>query len=264
MISYGEIHEDHLDRSWISRLDPGIRILCALSFLVFVLLAKGFLALLVLAFSIALFGLFSRCSPGSVLRTLKPFLWLVVVTFFLNLFLTPGRVLLKSWGLTLTYDGLVRGGLLSLKLVFMISVAHILLLTTPANELTDGLVRLLSPLRLLRVPVSEIGVVSTLTLRLIPGIREEATRIFSAQRARGAFGRGLVAKARGTLPMVAPLLSSCLQRGERLSRALQSRGYRPEVRSTSRGVSLGDYLTLGAVWLIGFLSMWVGLGVGRH
>ncbi len=262
VIGYGEIHDEVSARSWVSRLDSRAKILCVLSFLIFILLARGFPALIVLALSIGFFGLFSRCSPTSILRALKPFLWLVAVTFLLNALFTPGRVLLKFWGLTLTYDGLTRGGSLALKLVFMISVAHILLLTTPARELTDGLVRLLSPLRVLRLPVSEIGMVSTLTLKLIPGIREEARRIFSAQKARGAFGRGIVARAKGMLPMVVPLLSSCLQRGVRLSRALESRGYEPEVRSSPKGLNLGDCLTLGAVWLAGSLSVWMGLRAG--
>lgn len=263
VISHGEVYQDSSTRSWVSRVDPRIKIVCIVSFLVFIVLARGPSSLAILTLSVILFLPLSRCSFRSILRSLRPFLWLVGVTFLLNLFLTPGRVLVQFWSWSLTYDGLTRGALLSWKLILMISAAHILLLTAHPTELTDGLTGLLFPLRRLRLPVGEIAMVSALTLRLIPGIGEEAKRIFSSQRARGAFGGGIVRRMRAAFPFVVPLLSSCLQRGERLTQALESRAYEPDRRTLSRGVGLRNLLFLGLVWTVGFVSVWMGVLAGR-
>ncbi len=247
-------------KTWISELDPRVKILSILSLLVFILLARGFISLFILAFFLIVFALAIGCSLLSFFRSLRPFWWLLAAVFLLNLTLTSGRILIQFWWFTLTYQGVVRGTFLSLKLVLMISAAHVLLLSSTPWELSSGLVRLLSPFRLLRLPVSSIGTISSLALRFIPTVGEETRKILSAQRARGGRGYGLMERIREALSLLPTLLSSSLRRGEGITIAMEAKGYRPDLSGTKqRRLRLGDCFTLGAVLLAGSAALTVGL-----
>jgi energy-coupling factor transport system permease protein len=69
--------------------------------------------------------------------------------------------------------------------------------------------------------------VLTLSLRFLPTVLEEAERLVTAQRARGAvFGGGALTRARRILPLAVPLFTGCLRRADRLAMAMEARGYR--------------------------------------
>lgn len=260
MIGLREPDRNPTTKAWISELDPRVKILSILSLLVFILLAKGFISLFILAFFLIIFALTIGCSLLSFFRGLKPFWWLLAATFLLNLTLTPGRILIQFWWLTLTYQGLVRGTFLFLKLVLMISAAHVLLLSSTPWELSNGLVGLLSPLRLLRLPVSAIGTISSLALRFIPTVREETRKILSAQRARGGLRHGLMERIRETLSLLPTILSSSLRRGEGITIAMETKGYRPDLSGTKhKRLRPGDCFALGAVLVAGSAALTVGL-----
>lgn len=70
------------------------------------------------------------------------------------------------------------------KLIFIILYSSILTYTTVITELTYGIEKILSPLSKV-LPVSDIAMVITLTLRYIPSLTHEADRIIRAQKMRG-------------------------------------------------------------------------------
>ena len=75
-------------------------------------------------------------------------------------------------------------------------------LTTTPIELTDGIERLLRPLKRIKVPVHDIAMIMSIALRFIPILLEETDKIMKAQTARGADfeSGGLVAKAKSLIP----------------------------------------------------------------
>ena len=70
------------------------------------------------------------------------------------------------------------------KLIFIILYSNILTYTTVITELTFGIEKLLKPLSKI-IPVSDIAMIITLTIRYIPSLTEEAKRIIRSQKIRG-------------------------------------------------------------------------------
>jgi energy-coupling factor transport system permease protein len=123
--------------------------------------------------------------------------------------------------------GLHVGIEMGLRLVGMLVAAMLLTFSTEPIRLADGLGRLFGFLERLRVPVRDLAMVLTLALRFLPTVLEEAERLVTAQRARGArFGGGLLTRARRVLPLAVPLFTGCLRRADRLALAMEARGYR--------------------------------------
>lgn len=114
------------------------------------------------------------------------------------------------------------------RLVMLVIIASLMTLTTTPMALTDGLERLMSPLKKLHVPVHEISMMMSIALRFIPTLLEETERIMKAQASRGAeFDTGnLFRRVRSFVPVLVPLFVSAFKRADELAEAMESRGYR--------------------------------------
>ena len=76
--------------------------------------------------------------------------------------------------------------LMAIRLSFLIVGSSVMTLTTTPNNLTDGMEKLMNPLRKIKVPVHEIAMMMSIALRFIPILLEETDKIMKAQIARGA------------------------------------------------------------------------------
>ena len=160
-----------------------------------------------------------------------------------------------------TQEGLESAALFTLRLATLVTAAALLTLTTSPLELTDGLERLLRPLRRLRVPSHELAMMISIALRFIPVLAEEAERLQKAQMSRGAeFGGGPVRRARKLVPLLLPLFVSAFARADRLAVAMEARGYRGEGRTSYRQLRLGRLdAAAGAVSAaVAALILWAG------
>ena len=178
------------------------------------------------------------CWPGN----LRSFLWLLAITALLHAFNTPGEPVWRvPWlDLQTTRQGLESAALFTVRLATVVTAAALLTLTTSPLELTDGLERLLRPLRRLRVPSHELAMTVSIALRFIPVLADEAERLQKAQMSRGAeFGGGPVRRARKLVPLLVPLFLSAFARADRLAVAMEARGYRGEGRTCYRELRLG-------------------------
>ena len=214
--------------SLLHRLDPRIKILLTVALIVLVFLVHtywGYLAIfLLIALAVALSGI----SPKFVLKSIKPLWFILVFTFVLNLFFySGGEILFRWWIFTITYTGLNQAIFLALRLIFLIGSTSILTLTTSPIEFTDGLERLMKPLKAIRFPVHELAMMMTIAIRFIPTLLEETDKIMSAQTARGAeFDSGNVFKrAYNMVPLLVPLFVSAFRRADELALAMESRCY---------------------------------------
>lgn len=128
-----------------------------------------------------------------MLRSVKPLWWIILFTFLIHLFSTPGEELAKIWIFTVTWQGLAQGFLVCLRLVLLILLSSLLTFTTSPLKLTDAMERLLSPLRRFGVPAHELAMMMTIALRFVPTLIEETDRIMKAQQSRGAdFSEGSI------------------------------------------------------------------------
>ncbi len=167
----------------------------------------------------------AKIRPATMFKGVKPMLFIIVLTALLTIFYTSGTPVLPGW--IITREGIARAVQMVLRIVLLISGTFLLTYTTSPIALTDGLEKLLSPLKKLRVPVHEMTIMMSMALRFIPTLIEETDKIMSAQRARGAdFETGsLVRRAKALLPLLVPLFVSAFRRADELAIAMESRCY---------------------------------------
>ena len=214
--------------SFIHRLDPRTKFIAMLILLTGVVSSLDFIHLFayLLLFIAAVLG--SRLPFGLLLRNLKPFLWLFVLTVVFHLFFTSGESAFRvpGVGLSVSGRGAVTGAVYSIRLALLILYAALFTLTTSPIEMTDALEKLLAPLRRIRLPVHEIVMMLTLSLRFVPTLIEEAQRLMNAQRSRGAsFTGGPLRRARSVVPLIVPLFVSAFRRADDLALAMDARCY---------------------------------------
>ena len=96
-----------------------------------------------------------------------------------------------------------------------------------AFESAAAVESLLAPLKRVKVPVHEIGLMLSMSLRFVPTLMDDTTRIMNAQKARGVdFGEGsIVQKVKAMIPILIPLFATSLKRADSLAIAMEARGY---------------------------------------
>ncbi len=151
----------------------------------------------------------------------------MIITLAFNLFLVPGEVIWEFGFLKLTYEGIRQAVKIGIRLIYLVIGSSVMTLTTTPNQLTDGLERILNPLKKIKVPVHEISMMMSIALRFIPILMEETDKIMKAQIARGAdFESGnLIQKAKSLIPLLVPLFISAFRRADDLAMAMEARCY---------------------------------------
>ncbi len=214
--------------SVIHKLDPRLKLIGTMVFLVSLFLSHDWIGYL--AATVFLAGVIraSRVPFRYMLKGLKAIILILLITVVFNLFVVPGDVIWEFWVLRVTRQGLSQAGFMAVRLIYLIIGSSVMTLTTTPNDLTDGLERVLGPLRMVKVPVHEIAMIMSIALRFIPILLEETDKIMKAQTARGAdFESGnLIQKAKSMVPLLVPLFISAFRRANDLALAMEARCYR--------------------------------------
>ena len=174
-------------QSPIHRLDPRVKIVCTLIFLVSLFVQNSVLGYALAFVFLACMIHVSKVPAKFIGKGLKPIVILLLFTVAMNLFLTRGGAVLFHWGIiTITETGLRTSVFMAVRLVLLVAGSSLMTFTTTPNGLTDGLEKLLHPLNRIHVPVHEISMMMSIALRFIPILLEETDKIMKAQIARGA------------------------------------------------------------------------------
>ena len=245
------------------RLDPRTKILLVVLYIVALFCANSLLAYGILALVLAVCVRVSRVGLKSLVRGLKPVVFIIVFTGVLNLFFTPGDHTLVEWGvLRITETGTRNALFMVLRIMLLIMGTFLMTYTTSPISLTDGLERLLNWMKKLHVPVHELAMIMSIALRFIPTLIEETDKIMSAQKARGAdFESGsIIQKAKALIPILVPLFVSAIRRAEELATAMECRCYHGGEGRTKLHVlqyAGRDYaaLALGVVITAGIIAL---------
>ena len=249
--------------SLIHRFDPRAKILFTVLFIATIFLCKNVvsygLTLVVLLVLIAI----SRVRPKVFLKGMKPIIFIVICTALLNLFYTSGTVVWSFGILKITEEGLWKAGFMVLRILMLIACTLLLTYTTSPIALTDGLERLLRPLKKVNFPVHELSMMMSIALRFVPTLIQETDKIISAQKARGADfdSGGLVQKAKALIPILIPLFISSFRRAEELAIAMECRCYHGDEGRTS----LRQLVMAGRDWglLVFSIALCAGIVVLR-
>ena len=251
--------------SLIHKLDPRIKIIAVLIFAVSVFMADNIYSFLFLLVSVVALVALSQIKIKIILKSIKPVLFIVIFTAMINLFFTQSdETPLIHWAFITVYPkGLITALFMVLRIVTLIIGTSLLLTyTTSPIALTDGLERLLSPLKKVKVPVHEFAMMMTIALRFIPTLLEETDKIISAQKARGAGfeGGGLIKKAKAFLPILIPLFISAFRRADELAEAMECRCYRGDegrTRMKELKTNFRDFVVLFAFVLFIFVLLFL-------
>ena len=213
--------------SVIHRLDPRVKLLGTVLFVISVFLIHSVSAFIIVTAAMAALIALSKVPVSFMLKGLKSIFMIILLTFCFSLFLTPGDSLFKIGFLNATVQGLKTGLYMVMRLSYLIIGSSLMTLTTTPNQLTDGLEKGLGFLKRFHVPVHEISMMMSIALRFIPILVEETDKIMKAQMARGAdFESGnLVQKAKAMIPLLVPLFISAFRRATDLAMAMEARCY---------------------------------------
>lgn len=245
-------------RSLIHRLDARIKIIIAILYIVAIFLAKSVTAFALLVVLAGVFVGMTGISPKLILKSMKPLLFIIIITAVINIFWMSGKTLLvEFWVIKIYLEGVINAILIVLRIMLLIIATSVFMTyTTTPLALTDALEHLLSPLKKIRVPVHEFSMMMTIALRFIPTLIDETHKIINAQTARGAdFTSGnIIRRAKALIPILIPLFISAFRRADELATAMECRCYTGGEGRTRMNVpktDAKDWLFLAGVIIIG-------------
>lgn len=214
--------------SVIHRLDPRVKVVSVLIYLISLFVFSGFIGYAVVTFFLGAVIVLSKVPVKYIVRGMKPILFLLVFTALFNLFGTKGDVVFEWKFITITWQGIRKALFMAMRLIYLIIGSSLMTYTTTPNQLTDAIEKLLKPLERIHVPVHDFAMMMSLALRFIPILLEEANRIIQAQSARGAdFEEGnLWHRMKAMVSILVPLLVSATRRAYDLANAMEARCYR--------------------------------------
>ncbi|NES99637.1 MAG: energy-coupling factor transporter transmembrane protein EcfT [Sphaerospermopsis sp. SIO1G1] len=141
---------------------------------------------------------------------------------------------------------------------------NLYLLTTAPEEITSGMESLMQPLKRFKLPVTELMLTLTLSLRFIPLVLEEIQNLIRSIMTRAINWKKLGFKggAKVWLIVIEKLLENLLLRAEQMANAMVVRGFTSpnehRVKWQELKLKVGDWLAIGI--LIVFWGMRIAFG----
>ena len=249
--------------SVIHKMDPRVKLGGTILFIISLFFFKNYAGYVIAALFLGLVIRLSKVPFKFMVKGMKTIVMLMLITVVFNLFLTPGTPLFTIWKLTITQEGLKMAISMAVRLTLLIIGSSVMTLTTTPNNLTDGMEKMMGPLKVFKVPVHEVAMMMSIALRFIPILLEETDKIMKAQIARGAdFESGNIFKrAKAMVPLLVPLFISAFRRANDLAMAMEARCYRGgEGRTKMKPLVYHkrDYIAYGCIAAYMVVSIVVG------
>ncbi|MDD2495540.1 MAG: energy-coupling factor transporter transmembrane protein EcfT, partial [Tissierellia bacterium] len=132
----------------VHSLDPRVKIIMTFAFIISLFLIESFVTYLYVIAFLAVAIISSKVPFKFVLRGLRPIFFIILITFIINILMTPGNVIIFELGfIKITDAGLRQAGFMALRLTLLIMGTSLLTLTTSPILLTDGIENLLNPFK---------------------------------------------------------------------------------------------------------------------
>lgn len=214
--------------SVIHKIDPRVKILLIIAYIVFLFVANNFVSLGFMVLVTVAIVLLTKIPVKMYFKGLKAIMFIILFTSVLNMFYGSSEPIWQ-WGfLKITLNGISNAVFISIRIVALIFISCVLTYTTSPTDLTDALERLMKPLTVFHIKVHEIAMMMTIALRFVPTLLEETDKIMNAQKARGANmdSGGLIKRVKAMMPVLVPLLVSSFNRAYELAVAMECRCYR--------------------------------------
>ena len=214
--------------SIVHRLDPRSKLVAMILLIIIVFWANNPITNLILFVATGIFVALSEVPLSFFIKGLKSMFFLITFTTLFQLFfISGGQVLFEMGFIKITTQGIEQAGIIFCRFVLIIFFSTLLTLTTMPLSLATAVESLLGPLKRFKVPVHEIGLMLSMSLRFVPTLMDDTIRIMNAQKARGVdFGEGnIIQKVKAMIPILIPLFATSLKRADSLATAMEARGY---------------------------------------
>ena len=214
--------------SIVHRLDPRSKLVAMILLIISVFWANNPITNVILFVATGIFVALSEVPLSFFIKGLKSMFFLITFTTLFQLFfISGGQVLFEMGFIKITTQGIEQAGIIFCRFVLIIFFSTLLTLTTMPLSLATAVESLLGPLKRFKVPVHEIGLMLSMSLRFVPTLMDDTIRIMNAQKARGVdFGEGnIIQKVKAMIPILIPLFATSLKRADSLATAMEARGY---------------------------------------
>ena len=214
--------------SIIHRLDPRSKLVAMILLIIIAFWANNPITNLILFIATGIFVVLSEVPLSFFIKGLRSMFFLIAFTTLFQLFfISGGHVLFEMGFIKITSYGIEQAGIIFCRFVLIIFFSTLLTLTTMPLSLATAVESLLGPLKRFKVPVHEIGLMLSMSLRFVPTLMDDTIRIMNAQKARGVdFGEGnVIQKVKAMIPILIPLFATSLKRADSLATAMEARGY---------------------------------------
>ncbi|EFF41294.1 energy-coupling factor transporter transmembrane component T family protein [Mycoplasmopsis alligatoris] len=266
--------------SLLYRLDPRLKVVITLIYIIFVFFAQYFIDMLIIIVPLWIAYIITTKRVLPLIKLIKFPLFIALVILIVNIYslkygegFNPNKdfgydtiitkypefrlIIWEKYGYALTYESINKAIALFFRIYTMVLITTLLTNTTKPILLTKALEDLMFPLKLLFVPVHIIAMIISIALRFIPTLLDEANRIMKAQSSRGVdFKNGkFKEKVVAFTTLIIPLFVSSFSKAEDLSYAMETRGYDPYSKRTKyRKLTFGWKDVLVSLFIILMVS----------
>lgn len=214
--------------SFLHKMDPRVKVVLTIYFMVLLFFFQSWFSFALYGAFLALFWLASGIDMKRFFQSIRPILFLAIISFLLNAFTHEGKAIFQVSRLKVTREGIDFGLRISLRLIYLVTTSSLFLsYTTSPLVIADALEDLMSPLKRFRFPAHELSLMISIALRFVPTIAEESESLMRAQSSRGANydTGGIIQRVKGLLTILVPLFVSSVQRALDLANAMEARAY---------------------------------------
>lgn len=231
-LSLGLSRSRHSKKSPVEKLSPALRILLFFALFSFSLAVRQ---IWFCAAALVVAAIYCKISGFPLRRLLSAWLKILPFLLFFSIFqlvfhpALPDEVRFTTWKwFMITPSKLIFCLAAILRTDAALACISGFFVSTPEYDLMDGLNILLTPLRLLHVPVRYFILIIEIIFRFIPLLVDEAVSILKTQAIRGGLGsvKGKLAKVKAVIPLIIPLIIQSIKRSEALADAITMRCFK--------------------------------------
>lgn len=239
--------------SILHKLDPRIKLLSSVIFMIISFMSGNLFSLLVMVLSVAVIIMFSGISVKVYFKSTKYILFFIFLSCIFNAFYGYGDAIFKFWIFSVTLESVKNSILIILRITSLLFVSSSIMFTTSPNDMSFAIETFIKPLSLFKINVQDIATMITISLKFVPIIFEETNKIIDAQRSRGADldDKNIIKKVKAYIPVIFPLFFLSFKRASDLAVAMESRCYNDIIKRTSiREFKIGILDILCLIYII--------------
>ena len=219
--------------TFIYRVHPLTKFVIILLVMIFIGIKYNYKVMTAYYILIIAATLFSKISFKEIMAIIKPFRFLLLFTFVVQLFYFDN--MLVGISMSVVYTS---------KFLQLIIISAIFTLTTPPYEIVKIIYLIIKPFKIFGVNPEEMSASALIAIRFVPVMFDEADRILTAQELRGIIPKKGIKLLFSLHSFIVPLFRRILYYADQLSVTLKYRNNWSTVMKMDR-MGPSDYIGIG-------------------